>query len=88
MRFKECSLCGACEAECPAQAMDMREGKSDPARCIECLHCAYLCPERALKADDRLGGIYPSFLAEWGLTEEILAHKRSRVVAGGWETAA
>jgi ferredoxin/flavodoxin len=88
VRTKECSLCGVCEAECPAQAMDMRKGESDPAKCIECLHCMYVCPEQALKADDRLGGFYPAFLEEWGLTEEILAHKQSRVITAGWQAAA
>jgi ferredoxin/flavodoxin len=88
VRKKECSLCGACEAECPAQAMDMQSGASDPARCIECLHCLTVCPEHALQADGHMGPFYPTFLKEWGMTEEILAHKQSRIIAHGWEAAA
>ncbi|MBN1438592.1 MAG: 4Fe-4S binding protein [Anaerolineales bacterium] len=88
MRFRDCSLCGACEAECPVQAMDMLSGESDPAKCIECLHCLAVCPENALKTDERLGEFFPSFLKEWGLTEEILARKRSRIIAHGWQAPA
>ncbi len=88
VRVKDCPLCGLCESECPAQAMNMHTGESDPARCIECLHCLYACPEKALKADDRLGGFYPAFLEEWGLTEDILNHKQSRVISAGWQAAA
>jgi ferredoxin len=88
VRVKDCTLCGACEAECPAQAMDMRSGRSDPAKCIECLHCMYVCPEEALRADDRLRAVFPDFLKEWGLTEEILSHKQSRIIAAGWQAAA
>jgi ferredoxin len=88
VRVKDCSLCGVCEAECPAQAMNMHTGESDPAKCIECLHCMHVCPEKALRADDRIREFYPAFLKEWGMTEEILAHKQSRIIAAGWQAAA
>ncbi|MGB7537949.1 MAG: EFR1 family ferrodoxin [Anaerolineales bacterium] len=88
VRVKDCSMCGVCEAECPAQAMDTRSGASDPAKCIECMHCMYVCPENALQADDRIRKFYPAFLKDWGMTEEILNHKQSRVITGGWEAAA
>ncbi len=88
VRVKDCSLCGVCQAECPAQAMDAQSGKSDPAKCIECMHCMYVCPEKALQADDRIREFYPSFLGEWGMTDEILAHKQSRIIAAGWQAAA
>jgi ferredoxin len=88
VREGECSLCGICEAECPAQAMGMQSGKSDPAKCIECMHCIYVCPENALRADDRLRAFFPGFLKEWGLTEEILRHKQSRIIASGWQAMA
>jgi ferredoxin/flavodoxin len=88
VRVKECSLCGLCEAECPARAMDAQSGESDPAKCIECLHCVYICPEGALRTDDRLGPFYPEFLKEFGITEDILRHKQSRIIAAPWDTAA
>jgi NAD-dependent dihydropyrimidine dehydrogenase PreA subunit len=81
VRVKDCSLCGLCETECPAQAMDARSGESDPAKCIECLHCVFLCPEQALKADERLGAFFPEFLKEHNLTEEVLRKKSSRIIA-------
>jgi ferredoxin len=88
VRAVACSMCGLCEAECPAQAMDARRGESDPARCIECMHCLCICPEKALKADKKIGEFYPAFLAEYGLTEDVLNHKRSKIIAAPWDTAA
>jgi ferredoxin len=87
VRWKECSLCGRCAEECPAQAMDLETGESDPKKCIECLHCMYVCPEQALKADDRMRGFYPAFLKEWGMTEEILSRKQSKIIAAGHPAA-
>jgi ferredoxin len=88
VRVKDCSLCGLCEAECPAQAMNMRTGESDPAKCIECMHCMCICPDNALQADDRIRKFFPAFLKDWGMTEENLAHKQSRILTAGWQAAA
>lgn len=62
MAFKitdDCISCGACEAECPNQAIS--EGESiyviDPDKCTECVgahdtsKCAEVCPTDACKAD-------------------------------------
>jgi ferredoxin len=88
VRFRECGLCGICAEECPTRAMDLQTGESDPALCIECMHCVSLCPEDALKMDERLGAFYPDFLSEWNLTDEILAHKHGRIITAAWEAAA
>jgi len=42
----ECIACGACEAECPAEAISEGDGKFviDPAKCTECGSCADVCP--------------------------------------------
>ncbi len=42
----ECISCGACEPECPVQAISEGEGKYeiDPEKCIECGACADVCP--------------------------------------------
>ncbi len=55
----ECISCGACEPECPNQAI--REGDSiyviDPTKCTECVgahdspKCAEVCPVDAAKSD-------------------------------------
>ncbi|MDD4583859.1 MAG: 4Fe-4S binding protein [Eubacteriales bacterium] len=41
-----CIACGACEPECPTEAIS--EGDSiyviDPDKCIECGACANVCP--------------------------------------------
>ena len=56
----ECISCGACEAECPNQAIS--EGESiyviDPDKCTECVgahdssKCVEVCPVDACKPDE------------------------------------
>jgi ferredoxin len=88
VRFLEtCSMCRQCEDECPSQAFDADAGLSDPAKCIECMHCVYICPDEALKVDDRMEGVYQDFLADWHLTEEIMRAKKSKIIAAAWEAA-
>ena len=88
VRFLEaCSMCRRCETECPSQAFDADAGLSDPVRCIECMHCVYICPDGALKADDRMAGAYQDFLADWHLTEEIMRAKRSKIITAAWQAA-
>ena len=42
----ECIMCGACEAECPEEAIS--EGEDiyviDPELCTDCASCAEVCP--------------------------------------------
>ena len=55
----ECISCGACEPECPVQAIS--EGETiyiiDPNKCVECVghfdspKCAEICPVDAPKPD-------------------------------------
>ncbi len=56
---EECISCGACEPECPSQAIT--EGETiyliDPAKCIECVgshessRCVEVCPVDACELD-------------------------------------
>jgi len=50
---EECIMCGACEAECPEQAIS--EGDPmyviDPAKCTDCGTCAEACPSDAIVAE-------------------------------------
>ena len=45
----ECISCGACEAECPVQAIAEGDGKYviDAEKCIDCGVCAEACPVAA-----------------------------------------
>ena len=46
----ECSMCGACEAECPVEAIS--EGDTqfniDADKCSDCGACADVCPVEAI----------------------------------------
>lgn len=56
----ECISCGACEPECPNQAISEGDSiyKIDPAKCTECVgafdssRCAEVCPVDACKPDE------------------------------------
>lgn len=45
-----CVACGACEAQCPVDAISMGDGKFeiDPDKCIDCGSCAGTCPTGAI----------------------------------------
>lgn len=47
-----CVSCGACQAECPVDAISEGDGKYviDEATCIECGACASVCPVEAPQA--------------------------------------
>lgn len=49
----ECISCGACEAECPVNAISAGDTKYviDPEKCTECGCCAEVCPVSAPNKD-------------------------------------
>jgi ferredoxin len=69
----DCISCGACESECPNQAI--KEGDTvyviDPARCTECVgshassKCAEVCPVDAPKPDPDRKETKDQLLAKW-----------------------
>jgi Fe-S-cluster-containing hydrogenase component 2 len=82
-----CSMCRDCETECPARAFDADAGLSDPAQCISCMHCVYICPDDAVKVDERIGVTHEQFLSSWHLTEEMMNAKRSKIITEAWQAA-
>ena len=46
----ECLSCGTCAANCPAEALDMRDlhYEIDASKCVECGTCAANCPAEAI----------------------------------------
>jgi ferredoxin len=47
-----CVNCGACDAECPVEAISEKDGMRwiDPDRCTNCGACAAVCPTEAIIA--------------------------------------
>ncbi|TSA55024.1 MAG: 4Fe-4S dicluster domain-containing protein [Planctomycetaceae bacterium] len=50
----ECIACGACEEECPVEAISEGEDKYiiNPDHCTECGACADLCPVEAIVPEE------------------------------------
>jgi ferredoxin len=46
----DCISCGACEPECPVQAISQGSTKYeiDPAKCTDCAKCVDVCPVSAI----------------------------------------
>lgn len=73
MITEECIACGACEAECPNDAIS--EGDEifviDPDRCTECAgsfeesQCASVCPVEAAVPDPNRNETKEELLAKW-----------------------
>ena len=45
-----CVNCGACDSECPVEAISEKDGKRwiDPEKCSSCGACAGVCPVEAI----------------------------------------
>lgn len=50
---EECIKCGACEGECPVDAISEGEDRFeiDPDNCIDCGACAAVCPVGAISEE-------------------------------------
>jgi NAD-dependent dihydropyrimidine dehydrogenase PreA subunit len=83
----ECVLCRDCETECPTHAFNAHSGLSDPAECISCMHCVYICPDKVIEIDQRMQGAYESFKKSWYLTERMMNAKQSKIITEAWQAA-
>ena len=48
-----CTNCGACESDCPTEAISEKDGKRfiDAAKCADCGACTGSCPVEAIAAE-------------------------------------
>ena len=48
-----CVNCGACDSECPVEAISEKDGKRwiDPGKCSSCGACAGVCPTDAISEE-------------------------------------
>lgn len=50
-----CNECGTCARECPVQAIPRDAPRRvDKAKCISCMHCVSVCPQRARRVSSLL----------------------------------
>ncbi len=55
---KQCTNCGLCAQQCPAQAIDFKNPKAtDSKKCISCMRCVAKCPHTARKVNSALVAI-------------------------------
>ena len=49
----ECINCGACESECPSEAISEKGDKREvnPEQCVSCGSCASVCPVGAISEE-------------------------------------
>jgi NAD-dependent dihydropyrimidine dehydrogenase PreA subunit len=49
---EECVNCGACESQCPSEAISEKDGTRwiDPEKCVDCGSCVDECPVGAIIA--------------------------------------
>ncbi len=52
---EECNQCGLCAEECPAGAIPKENPMlTEPEKCISCMRCVVICPQKARYADEGL----------------------------------
>ena len=76
----DCSMCYLCENECPVNAFNAESGKPKKKRCIRCMHCVTICPDKVLQIGDLSQLFQEIFIDKYGLTKDVVEKKRSKIV--------
>ena len=83
-----CSMCCICEEDCPTKAFNATTGLSDINKCIECLHCVFICPDHVIECDPRMRDELQGFLDYFDLNDQMLNTKQSKIITESWQAAA
>ena len=75
----DCSMCYKCEKECPVNAFDAFSGEPNRKRCIQCMHCVSICPDKVIHISNA-SQLFEKFKNRFGLTEEAVRKKRSKII--------
>lgn len=75
----DCSMCYLCEKECPVKAFDAISGETNNKLCIQCMHCVTICPDKVIHIGEA-SQLFKKFVDRWGLTEDVVEQKRSKIV--------
>jgi len=63
---EECTECGVCVKECPVGALNPENPRFIPnAKCIACMRCVWVCPEKARKIAPTAMGFIAAFLSPY-----------------------
>ncbi len=76
----DCSMCYLCEKECPVKAFDANSGKTNRKRCIQCMHCVTICPDKAIHVGEA-SQLFKRFIDYCGLTKDVVEKKRSKIIS-------
>ena len=75
----ECSMCYLCEKECPVEAFNADSGETDRQKCILCVHCVSICPDKVIRTGE-VSELFQKFLKRFQLTENIVKSKTSKII--------
>ena len=83
---EDCSRCGSCAQVCPADVLEMENGRvrvrADSALgCVACGHCMMVCPEGSITVTGR--GLSPNDLLPLPAAEQLLG-MQLRPTPGTW----
>ena len=81
-----CTFCGLCAEECPPEIISLDRNKKsaviDHGRCLQCSHCAAVCPVGAVTADGETPEEYPEWVTNGrGSNKEFIKNVEHLIIS-------